>query len=269
MSIEHLRRYVGDDLSATDLLEFEQSFFDDATTIIGLGEFADDGRLLASREAVFAEIDTPAPARTERFIRRLGMSAATARLVGATPAFRRSFTVAIILLLLFSAATANSAEGTNRLLNFLTLAPALPLLGTALAFGPSTDPMHEVTLSTPIQGFRLILIRTSAVYIASMAVLIPGSILVSEIGPWRWAWLIPGLALTTAALALSTRVASHIAAASVGVVWLAVVTGVALSTSDDVVMFRGQGQLAFLAATLIFAVVTYMRRDRFEHVGLS
>ena len=53
------------------------------------------------------------------------------------------------------------------------------------------------------------------------------------------------------------------------VVLMPLFAGVALSTSDDVVMFRGRGQLALLVATLIFAAVAYMRRDRFEHVGLS
>lgn len=267
MTADTVRRYLAGTLTPGAELDFERGLTSAVEDLVELSANADADRLVESRLLLFAEIDTPAPSRTERFVRRLGLGETTARLVAATPTFRRSFAIAIVAMILFTAATANSGEGVNRLLVFLTLAPALPLLGTALAFGPSADPMHEVTVSTPIQGFRLVLIRTFAVYLASLGALIPGSIFITEIGVWRWAWLLPGLALTTCALALSTRVQANVAAGVVGLGWLSVVTVVALSTTDDVVLFRPGGQLVFLGVAAIGAAVTVWRRQSFEEVG--
>jgi len=269
MNINTAQRYLAGSMSAAELFEYERTLTSGPDELVDLASASDQQRVSESRRAIFAELDTPMPSRTERAIRRLGLSETTARLVAATPTFRRSFVIVIIAMVFFTAASANSTEGVNRLLTFLTLAPALPLLGTAWAFGPSSDPMHEVTSSTPMHGFRLVLIRTSAAYVASIAALVPGSLFITEIGPWRWAWLLPGLALTTTALALSTRVATHIASAAVGLSWLGLVTTVAVSTTDDVVLFRGQGQLVALAVSLVTAGIVYTQRNTFERADLT
>ena len=269
MTAHSAQRYLSGELSPRELLSFETTLAAEPSHLSTIAEAADTARLAHSRMAVFAEIDTPRASRTERFVQRLGLSEPTARLVAATPAFRRSFGIAIIAMMFFTAATANSGEGANRLLTFLTLAPALPLLGTALAFGPSSDPMHEVTIVTPMHGVRIVLIRTFAVYVTCLVVLIPGSVIITEIGPWRWAWLMPGLALTTTALALSTRLAPQIATATVGVSWLCLVTVFSLSSSDDVAMFRPAGQLAFLFVSALAATALVLRRDAFDAVGPS
>lgn len=259
--------YVSGALGAHEIIEFETELVSDPDLLTAVGATANSDRLNASMAAIAAELDTPKPTRLERAVRRLAIGEPTARLVAATPAFRRSFVLAIILMTLFAAAGANSADGTNRLLTYLTLAPAIPLLGTALAFGRVVDPMHEVTLATPIDGFRLVMVRTVAVYAASIAALVPGSIFIEDVGAWRWAWLLPGLMLTTLTLALSTRFPTHLSAAGVGSVWIAVVTAASTSSTNDVAIFEAGGQLVFLAIAIVAAIATIARRHNFDGIG--
>ena len=127
------------------------------------------------------------------------MSEGTVPLVTATPALRRSFIVSVLIAVLFalSAANNNTADGVDRIIVFLTMAPLVPLAGVALAFGPRVDPTHEVALAAPIDGFRLFLIRALTVVGASTLVLLLASMLVPAGGTHRVAWLLPALAATS------------------------------------------------------------------------
>jgi hypothetical protein len=114
-------------------------------------------RLAANFAAIEAELDAPTPGLLARILVRLGVGEGTVPLVTATPALRRSFIVSVLIAVLFalSAATNNTGDGADRIVVFLTMAPLIPLVGVALAFGPRVDPTHEVALAAPIDGFRL------------------------------------------------------------------------------------------------------------------
>ena len=226
-------------------------------------------RLDANFAAIEAELDAPAPSPLARLLRRLGVGEGTVPLVTATPALRRSFVVAVLLAVLFAVSAANSstsADGVDRIVVFLTMAPLVPLAGVALAFGPRVDPTHEVALAAPIDTFRLFLIRATTVVAASSLVLLLASALVPAGGPHRVAWLLPSLATTATTMALSTRFDPRIAAGAVAAAWLLIVT-VSVSAAAAAATFGPTMQVVSLFTTAIGAVAFARRRRRLDTVS--
>jgi len=122
----------------------------------------DPNRVDSNWRAITAELDAPEPGRVEAMLRRLGVPASTTRLIAATPALRRSWYLAIGIPAIVGLGAAGPGDQAS-LFALLTLAPTLPVLGVALAFGPSSDPMYEAQLATPTRGIRLVAIRAATV----------------------------------------------------------------------------------------------------------
>jgi hypothetical protein len=77
-----------------------------------------------------------------------------------------AYALAVVLVLGLAAVldltgTGPAAAGDPLPLSLL-LAPLLPLLGVALAYGPGADPTYELVASTPLGGLPLLLWRTAA-----------------------------------------------------------------------------------------------------------
>ncbi|MGW2119221.1 zf-HC2 domain-containing protein, partial [Streptomyces zhihengii] len=157
----------------------------------------------------------------------------------------------------------------------LLVAPLLPLAGVGLSYGRYADPLHELVASTPSGGLRLLLVRTAAVLLVSLplltaagAVLPPGAG-----GPGAAAWLLPGLALTSAALAIGSYTGCRNAAAGLGLLWLTVsaaplVAARPQAVTDHLALFMGgrEAQGAWAAAALLCAGLLAVRRSSFEHL---
>jgi hypothetical protein len=223
-------------------------------------------RLNANLAAIEAELDAPAPTLLARLLLRLGVGEGTVPLVTATPALRRSFIISVVIAVLFALSAANnntSADGVDRIVVFLTMAPLIPLAGVALAFGPRVDPTHEVALAAPIDGFRLFLIRALTVVSASTIVLLIASMLVPAGGSHRVAWLLPSLAATSVTMAVSTRLDPRIAAGAVSVAWILIVT-IAVSTTDASAAFGPTMQVVSLFVAAAGAVGFTQRRRRLD-----
>ncbi|MGW2096885.1 zf-HC2 domain-containing protein [Streptomyces olivaceoviridis] len=106
----------------------------------------------------------------------------------------------------------------------LAIAPVVPVAGVALSYGPHADPLHEVTAATPGGGLRLALTRTVAVLAVSLPLLtLTGLLLPASGAPAAAAWLLPGLALALASLALASFVGCRAAAGVTGGGWLCAV----------------------------------------------
>jgi hypothetical protein len=132
--------------------------------------------------------------------------------------------VAVLAVALGAVALAYGAgSGTARPL-LLALAPVVPVVGVALSYGPHADPLHEIAAATPRGGLRLLLTRTAAVLAVSLPLLtLAGLLLPASGAPGAAAWLLPGLALTLASLALAGWVGSRAATAVTGGGWCAAV----------------------------------------------
>jgi len=229
----------------------------------------DPGRVAANFAAIEAEIDAPRASILARLLRRAGVEDRIIPLVTATPALRRSWWVAVAVAMLFAlnAASGSGAAGTDRIVVFLTLAPLVPLLGVALAFGPAVDPTHEVSIAAPMDGFRLFLVRSVTVFSASTTMLLLGSLLVPTGGAARIAWLLPALATTAVTMAVSTRVDPRLAAGGIGSAWIVLVVIVS-QAADPTAMFGPATQIASAVIALMGAVAFARQRRHLDELSL-
>jgi len=218
-------------------------------------------RLASNLDAIMGEVAAPPRSRFERALLALRVPEPTARLMAATPVLRWAWftTVGLVSVIAASAGSKQWEQG-DQLAVFLAIAPTIPVLGIALAYGPHSDRAYEVTVSTPLSGLRLILLRTVTVVVAAAALSLL-TVLTSPTEGWlRLAWLLPAFATTSSALALSTRFGTRRAAIGVAVGWLTLVLLVAQASSDAAAPYRIAGQLAAVAVTIIASVVLLVRR---------
>ena len=217
--------------------------------------------------AIEAELDAPPAPRLARVLRSFGVPDRTVPLITATPGLRRSWLISVVVALLFAinAASTSTAEGVERITAFLTVAPLVPLLGVALAFGPGVDPTHDTAIAAPIDGFRLFLIRSITVLSASSLLLIGGAALVPDGGAYRFAWLLPALAVTTSTLAPATRFDPRVSAGAVAIGWLFAML-IATNNADAAGAFGAGLQLTSLAVAVVGAAVFVRRRRRLDLV---
>lgn len=225
----------------------------------------DQTRIDANWRAINFELDAPVPSRTERVLSRVGFSSATARLVAATPALRRSWAAALVVVVLIGLSAAS--DNPDNISGMLVLAPLIPVLGVALAYGPSADPVHEIGLATPIRGLRLLLIRTATVVAVSVAVLSGAVLLSSASNALAFVWLLPAFAMTSLAVSLMTATTPRRAVAAVSIGWALLVTVVQGATGDSLAIFGPAMQAASLLAAAIGAVAMVKRRERFDRVS--
>ncbi|MFF8378851.1 zf-HC2 domain-containing protein [Streptomyces sp. NPDC015661] len=190
----------------------------------------------------------------------------------AGPALRGSWVVAVVLVLGGAFALAHGAGFRGARSWLLAVSPLLPLAGVAVSYGRHADPLYEITAATPSGGLRLLLTRTAAVLGACVPLLTAGGALLPPVAgfPGAAAWLLPGLALTLAALALGSFVGCRAAAATLGGGWLLAVAGPLLGPSGTggiARYFAGPAvQGAWAAAALVCAALLALRRRSFDHL---
>ncbi|MER5311070.1 zf-HC2 domain-containing protein [Streptomyces sp. NPDC002773] len=196
------------------------------------------------------------------------------------PALRGSWLVAVFLVVggAFGLAHGAGFRGAGGLL--LAVSPVLPLAGVAVSYGRHADPLYEITAASPSGGLRLLLTRTAAVLAVCVPLLTAGGALLPRAAgaPGAAAWLLPGLALTLAALALGSFVGCRAAAATLGGGWLLAVTGPLLDGPDAgagsgsgaaalAPYFSGSAaQGGWAAAALACAALLALRRRSFDHL---
>ncbi|MDX2852063.1 zf-HC2 domain-containing protein [Actinacidiphila glaucinigra] len=147
----------------------------------------------------------------------------------------------------------------------LVLAPALPPVGVALAYGRYGDPAHELAASTPSGGLRLLLTRTGAVLAVCVPLLTAAGGVLAGTGA-AVAWLLPGLVLTGATLALGSWTGCHRAAAVVTGCWLGAVVLCGLPPHSAPLLLSPAAQPAWAAAAAACALLLTLRRTAFDHM---
>ncbi len=221
----------------------------------------DPTRLASGLAAVVSAIDAPPEPRLARLLRRIGVPDRVVPIVTATPGLRRSWTVAVVVTVLFAlnAADTASGSGADRIDVYLALAPLVPLLGVALSFGPGVDPTHDTVVAAPVDTFRVFLLRAVTVLVASSLLLGVGALALPAGGWARVAWVLPSLACTASSLALATRLEPRRAAGTVAVAWLGLVV-IATRSVGAAATFGPALQLAAVACTLVATIVAVRRR---------
>ncbi|MCX4674292.1 zf-HC2 domain-containing protein [Streptomyces sp. NBC_01433] len=196
----------------------------------------------------------------------------------AGPALRGPWLLALVLVAVGAVVLAYGAGlgAAARPLLFLT-APVLPLAGVVVSYGRHADPLHEIAASTPSGGVGLLLTRSAAVLGVSIpALTCAGALLpASAGGPGAAAWLLPGLAMTLAALALGSYIGCRAGASVVAAGWTAAVVlptvgaapGGAALVAWAAPYFAGPGiQGCWAAGALVCAALIAVRRRSFDHL---
>ena len=223
-------------------------------------------RLDANWSAISAELDAPQASIAERFVGRLGVPGHISRLIMATPTLRRAWFLALGITVLLGLGSAKPDDPAS-IFVLLAIAPALPVLGVAMAYGPSADPMYEAQLATPMRGLRLVMIRAATVLVVAIFAVGVPALLASTTRSMAFAWLLPAVALTSASLALMTWLSPRRATAIVAVVWF---VGVVLARGigpDELAAFGVIGQVGAAAVAAIGVGVTAARRSSFDQMA--
>ncbi|MFG3366620.1 zf-HC2 domain-containing protein [Streptomyces sp. NPDC048156] len=211
----------------------------------------------------------------------------------AGPALRGPWALALLLVAAGAVGLgkAGGYEGARPLL--LALAPLLPVAGIALSYGRHADPAYELAATSPSGGLRLLLTRTAAVLAVCVplltvaGLLLPGTMAAGHGGPVPYemrvpgaaAWLLPGLALTLASLALTAFLGCRTATLLVGGGWLLALAVPTVAGGDGPgrlaerlteqisLYFDGAtAQAGWAAAMALSGAVLVIRRSAYDHL---
>jgi hypothetical protein len=232
-----------------------------------MSRIVDQARLDANWRAIIAELDAPRASRMERVLRRAHVPGHVTRLVAATPALRRAWYLSIAIAVVVGLGAAQPDDRSS-LFALLVLAPALPVLGVALAYGPAADPMYEAQLATPTRGLRLVAMRAVTVLGVSVLAVAAPALLAPATRGVAFLWLLPALALTSASLALMTWLPPRRSASIVAAVWFGVVVLAQVASTADLAAFGAAGQLVAVIVAVAGAAVAFGRRDVFDRMDV-
>jgi hypothetical protein len=260
---ELLAAYASGDVDGAHAYSIEAHVVDCSDCQAAIGRLAAAARLQRVWADIEDRLDAPRVGPVEVVLARLGVPDHLARLLAATPSLSVSWLSAVALSLGFAAVAA--AEGSERgLLLFLCVAALLPLAGVAAAFGRGLDPTFEVAVAAPFSNVRLLLVRTAAVLVTTIALAGLAALTLPGVGWTAAAWLLPSLGLTAMSLALATYIAPLSAFATVTTAWLAIVILSALDPGDRLAAFDGRAQIAFVVLAAGGAIVLALRQDHLD-----
>ena len=214
-------------------------------------------------QSVRETLEVPRVSLLERLLSRLGLPPADAMLVAAAPALRGSWLCAVALAVSFAVGGAVSARtGSSGL--FLVLAPLVPVVGVAAAFGPEAGPALEQESSAPYPLARLILLRTAAVLLAALPVVVVGQLAFPQ--HVAWSWLLPALGFTATVLGLSPWFGPWRPALLVSVLWV-VATSAAARVATVTAVLAPRFLVLYTVLLLAGPVVLVLRARRLGTIG--
>jgi hypothetical protein len=209
------------------------------------------------------DLELPQASALERALTRLRLPASDAKLIATAPALRSAWLTALLLAVLFPlAATAWSGSRITDL--FLLLAPLVPVAGVAFSYSDYVESALEQEAAAPYSTLRLVLLRSLAVLVVCVPLLLLAGAFVP--GDVTYLWLLPALGFTAAVLALSTWMEPTRPAAAVALLWVAAV-GRAAYLGDTDVLLSDALLVVYLAAAAAGLLVLVLRTRRLGTLG--
>ncbi len=260
-----LQSYLDGILDGLDGASVEQHLLVCAECRTTMGELVEAPELARGWSAVQAIIERPKQPGPIRLARRLGLSEPTSVLLAASASLRTAWLTSSFVALGFALA-AGYVSGGNGLWPFLLVAPLVPVIGVAASYGPATDPLETLLVTSPYGRSRLILVRTMAVLVLTLPVasflgfFLPGPDWVAG------AWLGPALALIPMLLALASYVGPRAAASVLAIGWSAVVLPSAIRLPETWPVDPDR-QLVFLALALAACALLAVRSRQTRQIG--
>jgi len=260
-----LATYVTGGLDALRGASVEQHLTRCAPCRTAIGAVIDPAPLELAWAGIRAGIDeTPQPLAV-RIARRCGLPEPAAVLLAATTSLRTAWLVSSLVALGFALIAALLSD-TNTFAPFLLVAPVVPVLGVAAAYGPSQAPLEALVVTAPYGRTRLILLRALAVLVsvlpfaALLGLLLPGPAWLGV------AWLGPALALVPTMMAVASFIGPRAAAAGIVVGWCAIVVS-SLRILPATWPVESTQQLGYLVLALVSGAVLTVRARRDQRIG--
>jgi len=221
--------------------------------------------------AIVDELDAPRRNGFERVLTMAGVTPTTARLMAATPTLRLAWMASVLAAVAISVISSRLVKDNVGL--FLFAAPLVPLLAVAVAFGPRTEPTHEIAIAASFDKVRLVAVRSAVVFGSALVALALGSLVIRSVGPAELSWLLPALALVSVCLCLMTWMSGIEAALIGGAGWMVLVVVTTgwhhlLDIAERCLVFQPPGQLAATVVLTLAVAITVRRREAFNLPGL-
>jgi hypothetical protein len=150
----------------------------------------------------------------------------------------------------------------------LAMAPLAPIAAVALSYRSSADPAGELAAAAPMAGLRLVAGRALAVSLMAAPLGVVVGLLMRFPTEMAFAWLLPGLALSSLVLfAGTTRLDPTVVACTLGVGWPVLVAFPSVSGEVPASLVASwiagsSGQLLMVAVAVLALVASAVRRDR-------
>lgn len=210
--------------------------------------------------AVRDDIELPRPSRAQRALIRLGLDDSDALLLTSAPAMRAAWVNAVALVLAF-VLLAGTYGDTRSVVLFLVGAPLIPMIGVALAYGADAEVAFEQEVATAFSPVRLVLLRTAAVLVTTIPIVLLGGLVNPD--SLAIAWLVPALGFTAVLLAASTWFDPAPVAIVLAVAW----TFVVLSTAAQGMVSAVYDPTALVAYATVGGIATVVLVHRLRRTG--
>lgn len=255
---ELLRRYADgdDDWGLSEAVETHLAVCGECRSTVA--RLADEPQLENLWARVHTAIAAPADGRLVRAGLRLGVHEADVVVVRASTGLHRPWAVAVLGAVV-AALVSSMLEVDLRDFSFLALAPVVPALAVAVAYD-ATDPVRELTASTPASKLRVALLRAATALAVAVPVTAAVGLVVPGLDQLTFVWLLPSLTLTALVLVLLTGLNAWAASTVTGVVWVVTAAvlardGGAAAAAVDLASGAVQVGCALIAVLLVFLLV--------------
>jgi hypothetical protein len=262
-----LQAYLAGALDALEGASVEQHLLVCGECRSTMGSLVETPELERGWAAIQTAIERPKQPALIRLARRLGLPEPTSVLLTATASLRTAWLASSFVALAFAFLAVHFSEG-DAIWPFLLVAPLIPVVGVSAAYGPATDPLETLLVTSPYGRTHLILVRTLGV----LTTCLPVSVLLGLMLPGPdWvaaAWLGPALAMIPILLALASFVGPRVAAGIVAIAWCGMVLPSTrrLPATWPVELDR---QLLFLVLALVAGAVLAVRSRQTRQIGAA
>ena len=260
-----LAAYVAGALDPVNGASVEQHLDRCAECRTSIRPLVDQPMLESAWSSILETVESPELPLPARVARRLGVSEPTSILLGATASLRTAWLSSAFVALGF-AVGAVYWSGGGALAPFLLVAPLVPVLGVAAAYGPHEDPLESLIVTASYGRTRLILLRTLGVlgsvlpFAVVAGLFVPGPVWIAV------AWLGPAVALVPVMMATSSFVGPRVGAAVVTLAWAGVVLPT-VRVLPPTWPVEAEQQLAYAALAGISLVVLFLRSRQDRQIG--
>jgi hypothetical protein len=216
--------------------------------------------------SVNATVTRPRLPASVRWLRRLGVPEHELVLLGSVDGLVVPWVTAVgaaLAVALLSGLA--SAYYTHYDVLFVVLAPLVPVLAVVAAFDV-TESLRELSAATPYSKLRLTLLRATAALVVAVPVMMALGLLIPDLEPLAFVWLLPALALTISALVLLTWMAPRVVGGVLGVAWT-VLAGSVGSVGRIDVFTSSISQAVFACAAAVLAAVLVTRTSSRSLLG--